>query len=219
MAPLSRRKPSLGSHALVIEDMNDWSARPLDEIYAAVFIDAIVVKIRDVQVANRPIYAAIGITVEGEEDVLGRWAGTGGEGAKFWISVVTDIRNRGTRDVFILICDGLKSLPEVVGNVWPLTTVQTCIIHLIRGSFRLPSKKYWDELTRDLKPIYTAPSPDAARDAFESLKEKCGVRYPAIIKLWENAWEEFIPFPDVDARNQESDLLHEHGLQPERPLP
>jgi putative transposase len=182
----------------VIEEMNDWSARPLDEIYAAVFIDAIVVKIRDGQVANRPIYAAIGVTLEGEKDILGLWAGTGGEGAKFWMSVLTDIRNRGTKDVFILVCDGLKGLPEVVGNVWPLTTVQTCIIHLIRGSFRLASKKYWDELKRDLKPIYTAPSPDAARNAFESLKEKWGARYPAIIRLWENAWEEFIPFLDYD---------------------
>jgi putative transposase len=135
------------------------------------------------------------------------------------MSVFTDFGNRGVRDLFFLVCDGLKGLPEVVGNVWPLTTVQTCIIHLIRGSFRLASKKYWDELKRDLKPIYTAPSPDAARDAFESLKEKWGARYPAIIRLWVNAWEEFISFPGVDARNQESDVLHECDLQPERPLP
>ncbi len=100
--------------------------------------------------------------------------------------------------MFFLVCDGLKGLPEVVGNVWPLTTVQTCIIHLIRGSFRLASKKYWDELKRDLKPIYTAPSPDAARNAFDTLKEKWGARYPAIIRLWGNAWEEFIPFLDYD---------------------
>ena len=182
----------------VIDEMNNWSARPLDEIYAAVFIDAIVVKIRDGQVANRPIYAAIGVTLEGEKDILGLWAGTGGEGAKFWMSVLTDIRNRGTRDVFFLVCDGLKGLPEVIRNVWPLTTVQTCIIHLIRESFRLASKKYWDELKRDLKPIYAAPSPDAARDAFEPLKEKWGAKYPAIIRHWENAWEEFIPFLDYD---------------------
>jgi len=115
----------------VIEEMNDWAVRPLDEIYAAVFIDAIVVKVRDGQVANRPIYAAIGVTLEGEKDILGLWAGTGGEGAKFWMSVLTDLRNRGVRDVFFLVCDGLKGLPEVVGNVWPQTIVQTCIIHLI----------------------------------------------------------------------------------------
>ena len=96
----------------VLEEMQDWAARPLDEVYAAVFIDAIVVKVRDGQVANRPIYAAIGVSLDGHRDVLGLWAGTGGEGAKFWMSVLTDIRNRGTRDVFFLVCDGLKGLPE-----------------------------------------------------------------------------------------------------------
>src|SRR3954451_845212 len=130
----------------VVEEMQDWSHRPLDEVYAAVFIDAIVVKVRDGQVANRPIYAAIGVTLDGDKDVLGLWAGTGGEGAKFWLSVLTDLRNRGVKDVFFLVCDGLKGLPEVVGNVWPQTTVQTCLIHLIRNTFRLTSRKYWDEL-------------------------------------------------------------------------
>jgi hypothetical protein len=113
----------------VIEEMQGWQARPLDAVSAAVFIDAIVVKVRDGQVANRPGYAAIGVSLDGERDILGLRAGTGGEGAKFWMSVLTDIRNRGTRDVFFLVCDGLKGLPEVVENVWPLTTVQTCIIH------------------------------------------------------------------------------------------
>jgi putative transposase len=117
----------------VIEEMQAWQNRPLDEVYAAVFVDAIMVKVRDGQVANRPVYAAIGVSLEGEKDILGLWAGTGGEGAKFWMSVLTDIKNRGVRDVFFLVCDGLKGLPEVVGNVWPLTTVQTCIIHLIRN--------------------------------------------------------------------------------------
>jgi transposase-like protein len=113
----------------VLEEMQAWQARPLDAVYAAVFIDAIVVKVRDGQVANRPVYAAIGVSLDGEKDILGLWAGTGGEGAKFWMSVLTDIKNRGVTDVFFLVCDGLKGLPEVVGNVWPLTTVQTCIIH------------------------------------------------------------------------------------------
>src|SRR5580692_5335406 len=130
----------------VIEEMQAWQARPLDEVYAAVFIDAIVVKVRDGQVANRPVYAAIGVTLGGEKDILGLWAGTGGEGAKFWMSVLTDIRNRGVRDVFFLVCDGLKGLPEVVSNVWPLTTVQTCIIHLIRNTFRLASRRDWDAI-------------------------------------------------------------------------
>ena len=182
----------------VIEEMNEWSARPLDEVYAAIFIDAIVVKIRDGQVANRPVYAAIGVTLAGEKDVLGLWVGTGGEGAKFWMSVLTDIKNRGVRDTFFLICDGLKGLPDVVGNVWPLTTVQTCIIHLIRNTFKLASKKDWDALKRDVKPIYTAPNPNAARAALEDLDEKWGKKYGAIIRLWKSAWEEFIPFLDYD---------------------
>ena len=140
----------------VIEEMQSWASRPLKEVYAAIFIDAVVVKVRDGQVANRPIYAAIGVSLAGEKDVLGLWAGTGGEGAKFWMAVLTDLRNRGVKDTFFVVCDGLKGLPEVVGNVWPLTTVQTCIIHLIRNTFRLASKRDWDALKRDVAPIYTA---------------------------------------------------------------
>jgi putative transposase len=182
----------------VIEEMNDWAVRPLDEIYAAVFIDAIVVKVRDGQVANRPFYAAIGVTLEGDKDILGLWAGTGGEGAKFWMSVLTDLRNRGLRDVFFVVCDGLKGLPDVVSNVWPQAIVQTCIIHLIRNTFRLTSRKYWDEIKRDIQPIYTAVNAAAARDAFDELAEKWGPRYPAVVRLWDNAWAEFIPFLDYD---------------------
>jgi putative transposase len=183
----------------VIEEMNDWSVRPLDEIYAAVFIDAIVVKIRDGQVVNRPVYAAIGVTLDGERGILGLWAGSGGEGAKFWMSVLTDLRNRGVRDVFFVVCDGLKGLPEVVANVWPQTIVQTCIIHLIRNTFRLASKRDWDALRRAVKPIYTAVNAAAARAAFEQLAHTWGQRYPAIVRLWDNAWEEFIPFLDYGA--------------------
>ena len=109
----------------VVEEMQAWAARPLDEVYAAVFTGAIVVKVRDGQVANRPACAAIGVTLGGEKDVLGLWAGTGGEGAKFWMSVLTDLRNRGIKDVFFVVCDGLKGLPEVVSNVWPRAIVQT----------------------------------------------------------------------------------------------
>jgi transposase-like protein len=182
----------------VIEEMNDWAVRPLDEIYAAVFIDAIVVKVRDGQVANRPFYAAIGVTLAGERDILGLWAGSGGEGAKFWMSVLTDLRNRGVKDAFFVVCDGLKGLPDVVSNVWPQAIVQTCIIHLIRNTFRLTSRKYWDEIKRDIKPIYTAVNATAARCAFDELADKWGQRYPAVIRLWDNAWDEFIPFLDYD---------------------
>jgi putative transposase len=182
----------------VIGEMQEWRERPLDSVYAAIFIDAIHVKVRDGQVANRPIYAAIGVTVDGHKDVLGLWAGTGGEGAKFWMSVLTDLKNRGVVDVFFLICDGLKGLPEVVENVWPLARVQTCIIHLIRNTFRLTSRKDIDAIKRDIKPIYTAPNPDAALAALDELEEKWGKKYAAMIRLWRNAWNEFIPFLDYD---------------------
>jgi len=182
----------------VLEEMSEWCNRPLDGVYAAVFIDAVMVKVRDGQVTNRPIYAAIGVSLEGEKDILGLWAGSGGEGAKFWMSVLTDLKNRGITDVFFVVCDGLKGLPEVVGNAWPQAIVQTCVIHLIRNTFRLASKRDWDALKRGIKPIYTAVNAAAARAALDDLASDWGQRYPAIIRLWENAWAEFIPFLDYD---------------------
>ena len=182
----------------VIGEMEEWRSRPLDAVYAAVFVDAIVVKVRDGQVANRPFYAAIGVTVDGRRDVLGLWAGTGGEGAKYWMSVLVDLKNRGVKDVFFLVCDGLKGLPEVIEQVWPQTIVQTCVIHLIRNSFRLTSRKHVDALKRDLKAMYEAPNPDAAAVALEELDEKWGQKYPALVRLWRNAWTEFVPFLDYD---------------------
>jgi transposase-like protein len=178
--------------------MQHCATRPLDGIYVAVFIDAIVVKVRDGQVANRPFYAAIGVTIDGRKDVLGLWAGSGGEGAKFWISVLTDLRNRGVRDVFFLVCDGLKGLPEVVANVWPAAIVQTCVVHLIRNTFRLTSKRDADAIKRDIRRIYTAPTADAALAALDDLEEKWGTTYRAMIRLWRNAWTEFVPFLDYD---------------------
>src|SRR6201987_4701082 len=182
----------------VIEEMQAWQQRPLDEVYAAVFIDAIMVKVRDGQVANRPVYAAIGVSLAGEKDILGLWAGTGGEGGKIWMRVLTDLKKPGVSELVFLVCDGLKGLPDAVGNVWPLATVQTCIIHLIRNTFRLASKRDWDALKRDIKPVYTAVNAAAARAAFDELAERWGSRYPAIVRLWNNAWSEFIPFLDYD---------------------
>jgi putative transposase len=182
----------------VVAEMTEWAARPLDAVYVAVFVDAIMVKVRDGQVANRPVYAAIGVTVDGGKDVLGLWAGTGGEGAKFWMSVLVDLKNRGVRDVFFLVCDGLKGLPDVVEAVWPQTIVQTCIIHLIRNTFRLTSRRDSDAIKRDIKPIYTAANADAALAALDDLEEKWGTKYRAMIRLWRNAWTEFIPFLDYD---------------------
>jgi transposase-like protein len=138
----------------VVEEMQAWWNRPLERVYAAVFIDATMVKIRDGQVGNRPVYAAIGVDLDGHKDILGMWAGDGdGESAKFWMAVLTELRNRGVHDVFFVVCDGLKGLPDSVTAVWPLATVQACIIHLIRESFRYASRKYWDELSKDLKPL------------------------------------------------------------------
>ena len=143
--------------------MQAWCARPLVPVYAAVFIDAIYVKVRDGQVGNQPFYAAIGVDLDGHRDVLGLWAGHGGgESAKFWMSVLTDLKNRGVRDVFFVVCDGLKGLPDSVNAVFPLAIVQACIIHLIRGTFRYASKRYWEAIAKDLKPIYTAVNAAAA---------------------------------------------------------
>jgi transposase-like protein len=114
------------------------------------------------------------------------------------MSVLTDLRNRGVRDVFFVVCDGLKGLPEVVGNAWPAAIVQTCIVLLIRNTFHLASKRDWDALKRDVKPIYTAVNAEAPRAALDELAERWGQRYGAIIRLWENAWTEFIPFLDYD---------------------
>lgn len=182
----------------VIEEMAEWSNRPLDKIYPVVFIDAIVVKIRDGQVVNRPIYVAIGVDIHGQRDILGLWAGDGGEGAKFWLHVLTEIKNRGVQDVCILVCDGLKGVPDAVGNVWPVTLVQTCVIHLLRNSFRYAPRQHWEKIARDLKPIYTAASESAAAARFEEFAETWGGRYPAIVKLWRTAWAEFVPFLDYD---------------------
>lgn len=182
----------------VIEEMTEWANRPLDRVYPVVFIDAIVVKVRDGQVTNRPFYVAVGVTTSGERDILGIWAGDGGEGAKYWLGVLTEIKNRGVEDVCIVVCDGLKGLPESVTTTWELATVQTCIIHLIRNTFKFASRKYWAQIARDLKPIYTAPNEAAARDRFEEFAQKWDDRYPAIRGLWERSWAQFIPFLDYD---------------------
>lgn len=182
----------------VIEDMEAWRNRPLDPVYPVIFVDAIHVKIRDGQVANRPIYVALAVTVEGERDILGLWAGTGGEGAKYWLQVLTELKNRGVGDVLMVVCDGLKGLPDAIGEVWPQAVVQTCIVHLLRNSFRYASRRDWPAIARDLKPVYQAPTEQAALDAFAEFSATWEDRYPAIIRLWENAWAEFVPFLAFD---------------------
>ena len=204
----------------VIEEMQAWTSRPLERVYAAVFIDAIVVKVRDGQVANRPVYAAIGVDLEGHKDILGMWFGDGGgESAKFWMAVLTELRNRGVTDVFFLVCDGLKGLPDSVNAVWPATIVQTCIIHLIRNTFRYASRRYWDKLSRDLKPIYQAATAAAAAAALDDLEDKWGGRvsgdHPALAQRLGRVH----PVPGLRPGDPEGAVLDQRDRVAERPLP
>ncbi|MEU4024547.1 IS256 family transposase, partial [Streptomyces microflavus] len=182
----------------VLEGMVEWQNRPLDAVYPVVFIDAIHVKIRDGAVANRPIYVALAVTVEGRRDILGLWAGDGGEGAKHWMHILTEIKNRGVSDVLMLVCDGLKGLPDAVETVWPRTVVQTCVVHLLRNSFRYAARQDWDKIAKVLKPVHTAATEEAALERFAEFADAWGKKYPAIVRLWENAWEEFTPFLRFD---------------------
>jgi putative transposase len=169
----------------VLEGLAEWQSRPLDAVYAVLFIDVINVKIRDGQVANRPIYVVLAVTADGERDVLGLWAGEhgDGEGAKYWLRVLAEIKNRGTADVLMVVCDGLKGLPDAIAQVWPQAVTQTCIVHLLRNSFRYASKRDWAAVAKDLKPVYTAASEAAALDAFAEFSGTWETRYPAIIRL------------------------------------
>ncbi|MFE3960532.1 IS256 family transposase [Nocardia sp. NPDC059091] len=182
----------------VIDGMAEWQNRPLDPVYPVIFLDAIHVKIRDGKVANRPIYVALAVTVEGGREILGLWAGDGGEGAKFWLQILTELRNRGVEDVCMLVCDGLKGLPDAIGQVWPAAVVQTCIVHLLRASFSYAGRQHWAAIAAALKPIYTAPTEAAALERFYEFSEAWGAKYPAIVRLWENAWAEFVPFLAFD---------------------
>jgi putative transposase len=179
----------------VVEEMTAWQHRPLDAVYPVILIDAIVVKIRDGQVANRPVYVAMGVNMDGQRDVLGMWVGpTGGEGAKFWMGLLTELRNRGVTDTFIVCCDGLKGLPDAIRETWPLTDVQLCVVHLVRSCLRYTSKRDWGPICRELREIYTAATVEAAEARFEVFVEHWQQRYPAMIATWERSWAEFVPF-------------------------
>ena len=179
----------------VLPDMVAWQSRPLDRVYPVLLIDAIVVKVRGSQVANRPVYVAIGVNLEGERDVLGMWLGpSGGEGAKQWMTMLTELRNRGLADALIVCCDGLKGLPDAIRVTWPEATVQTCVVHLVRNGLRYASRKYWAKISGEMRDIYTAPTVEAAQARFDEFAENWRARYPAMIASWENAWQEFVPF-------------------------
>ena len=179
----------------IVDDMLAWQNRPLDGLYPVLLIDAIVVKVRDSQVANRPVYVAIGVNLDGHREVLGLWIGpSGGEGSKQWATMLTELKNRGLADALIVCCDGLKGLPDAIRTTWPDATVQTCVVHLVRNSLRYASKKHWPEITRMMRRIYEAPTVPAAEAFFEEFADRWRETYPAMIQAWENAWQEFVPF-------------------------
>jgi len=179
----------------VWEELEEWRNRPLDPVYPILYIDALTIKIRDGMVQNRPAYLAVGVDLEGRKHVLGIWIGDGdGEGSKFWLSVLSELKTRGTQDVLIVCCDGLKGLPQSIEAVWPDAVVQTCVVHLLRASFRYASYDQRKKVAAALRPIYTAASVEAAEAALADFDEQFGARYPAIVRLWRNAWDVFVPF-------------------------
>jgi putative transposase len=178
----------------VMEDVREWQQRPLDPVYPVIFLDALVVKVRDGgSVQQRACYLALGITLEGDRDVLGMWFQEH-EGAKFWMQVLNDLKQRGVQDVLICCVDGLKGFPEAIEAIYPKTVVQTCIVHLIRHSLKYVPRREREQVARDLRPIYTAANADAAQAALEAFDETWGKRFPVITQAWLNAWEHVIPF-------------------------
>ncbi len=179
----------------VLEEVKAWQTRPLEEIYPIIYLDALVVKVRDGhQVRNRAAHIAVGVDLDGVKHVLGIWV-QASEGAKFWAGVCAELRNRGVRDVLIVCCDGLTGFPEAIEATWPSSIVQTCTVHLIRAAMRFVSYTDRKKVAAALRPIYTAPTVEAAETELLAFAESdLGRRYPAAVATWENAWERFIPF-------------------------
>jgi len=178
----------------VMEDARAWQTRPLDDVYPVVFLDALMLKIRDGgSVQRKACYLALAITIDGDRDVLGMWF-QDTEGAKFWMQVLTDLKTRGVRDILICCVDGLKGFPEAIEAVFPATTVQTCIVHLIRQSLRYVPRRQYDQVVKDLRPIYTAVDAEAALVALEAFEENWGDTLPVIGQAWRNSWEYVTPF-------------------------
>lgn len=183
----------------VIPELREWQSRPLDAMYPILYLDAIVVKVRtDGQVRNRPVYIALGVDLEGRKHVLGLWLGSGDEGAKFWLGVLTELKNRGVDDVLIVCCDGLTGFGDAIEAVWPQATVQTCVVHLIRNTIRFISWKDRKAVIAALKPMYQAPTTEAALSALGEFETEWGGQYPAIVDLWRRNWERFTPFLEFD---------------------
>ncbi len=178
----------------VMDDVRDWAKRPLEDVYPIVFLDCMVLKIRDGgSVQRRALYLALGVTLEGDRDVLGMWFQES-EGAKFWMQVLADLKTRGVTDILIACVDGLTGFPDAIEAIFPKTTVQTCIVHLIRTSLKYVPRREREQVARDLKPIYTAKDADQAHAELEAFDEKWGARFPVITQAWLNAWEHVTPF-------------------------
>ncbi len=179
----------------VLDEVLAWQNRPLDAIYPIMYLDAIVVKVRDGHhVKNKAAHVAVGVDMDGIKHVLGIWIAAT-EGARFWAGVCAELANRGVKDVLIVCCDGLTGFPEAISATWPHATVQTCVVHLIRASTRFVSYSDRKQVAACLRTIYTAPNQEAARQAFDDFAVgQWGVKYPAAVKTWENAWERFTPF-------------------------
>jgi putative transposase len=178
----------------VMEDVAAWQGRALDAVYPVLFLDALYVKVRDEGVVqNKAVYIALALTMEGNRDVLGIWIERN-EGAKFWLKVINELKVRGMRDVFIVCCDGLKGFPDAIEAAFPHAVVQTCIVHLLRNSFRFVSYKDRRAVAKDLRPIYTAASSEDAASALQRFEEKWNHRYDSISSSWRANWERVIPF-------------------------
>lgn len=179
----------------VAEEVKAWQVRPLEELYPVIYLDALVVKVRDGhQVRNKAAHIAVGIDLDGVKHVLGIWV-QATEGAKFWAGVCAELRNRGVRDVLIVCCDGLGGFPEAIEATWPAAMVQTCTVHLIRSAMRFVSYNDRKSVAAALRPIYTAPTAEAAETELLTFADSdLGRRYPAAVQAWERAWERFIPF-------------------------
>jgi putative transposase len=178
----------------VLEEVKTWQNRPLENLYPVIFLDALVVKMRhEGRVDNRAVYVAIGIDLQGQKDVLGLWT-SANEGAKFWLQVLTDLRNRGVKDVFIACVDGLKGFPQAIEAVFPQALVQLCIVHLTRASLNFVGWKERKAVASDLKAIYRATSAEQAAQELENFSQKWSQRYPTIAPLWTRNWERVIPF-------------------------
>ena len=178
----------------VMEEVKTWQSRPLDSVYPIVYLDALVVKIRDGgHVRNRAIYVVIGVNMQGNKEVLGLWAGQA-EGAKFWLHVLTELKNRGVHDIFIACIDGLTGFPEAIATVFPLAEVQLCIVHQVRGSLNYVSWKQRKAVAADLRPIYTAPTVEAAEQRLDDFAAKWDATYPTISQAWRRNWDHLKPF-------------------------